>query len=421
MNPNSKLFSPLTLGRPGEGGLTLNHRVIMAPLTRTRANKETFAPEPRNAEYYAQRSNPGSLVISEGVSISTETLYSYAPGIYTPEQIEGWKAVTAAVHAKGGYISAQLWHVGRVAQPDDAEFPLLRKLRAEQGAAFLAPCVSASDVAIRGKRVQYGQKPTKEKRVPFSPPRPLETAEIARLVSNYVQAAKNAKEAGFDMVEIHAAHGYLINQFLHDSTNKRTDRYGGSVENRARLLMEVVDGVCTVFPSSRVAVRLSPIGNKGNTTSFYGCVDSNPVALYDYVIARLDSKNLGYLLLSEPRWAGGSILAKDGTSLPLHNDYKKIYSNVLIGAGGFTPLHAQETVDSGTNYDAVGFGRWFIANPDLKDRLLANAPLNRYDRNTFYTYDDHGYIDYPFANQVNAETKTQQIPIDEISTSLAKL
>ncbi|MDE1994920.1 MAG: alkene reductase [Rhizobiaceae bacterium] len=349
------LFSPLSLG-----SLELAHRVVMAPLTRMRAGQPGNIPSPMNADYYAQRASRGGLIISEGSQIAPSGQGMPAtPGIHEPEQIAGWKAVTDAVHAKRGRIFLQLWHVGRIShsshQPD--------------GALPIAP----SAIAASGNATTASFE-----RVPFETPRALETDEIPWLVETYGQAAANAKEAGFDGVEIHGANGYLIEQFLQARSNQRTDRYGGSIENRTRFLLEVIDAVASVWDADRVGVRLSPFGVANDSG------DDDPLRLYGHVIRELDRLHLAYLHLIEPRASGAGQAEVDHKNVPSAAElFRPAWSGKLIAAGNFRPEAAEAALAAG-HADAIAFGRLFIANPDLPERIRLGAPLNPYHRPTFY-------------------------------------
>jgi len=364
------------------GKFALQHRVVLAPLTRCRSD-DVLAPRPMNVEYYKQRASPGGLLISEATHISGESVgYAFTPGIWTEKQVEQWKKVTDAVHEEGGYIVCQLWHTGRVAH---AKFADIHPIVKEGG---LLPPVSASATPMPGRD---------------DIPRALKLEEIPRLIENYKHACECAKKAGFDGVEVHAAHGYLIDQFLNDHVNKRTDKYGGSIENRARLLLEVIDTAIDVWGEGRVSVRLSP--HTAQSMKFYFVNDSNPDAIYEYALKNLAKRPLSYVLLTEPRWNSkydSKPLDDPGFTQPLINArWKKVYPGVLLGGGGFTPKSAEEAVSSGDGYDAVAFGRWFIANPDLPKRVLHGLPLNRYNRATFYSHEEEGYTDYPFYPKVD--------------------
>ena len=353
-------------------------------------------------------------MISEATHISPESLaYPSTPGIWSSAQTAAWKKVTEAVHERGGFIVCQLWHTGRVAHPDFGQHPCNENLKYHPG-------VSASPTRIvdrhgkPGKTVIYGSV-VKE----YPVPRELSLEDIARLRKDYIRAAENAKQAGFDGVEVHAAHGYLIDQFLNDGVNRRTDAYGGSVLNRCRLLVEVIESVLQVWPEGKVGVRLSPHDSPNGGNTYYDCKDSNPDAVYSQAIATLNKYPLAYLLITEPRWVGRYDATPEtdpGFQMPLINlqKFRSLFDGVMIGAGGFTPSASyQESSFAGSRhdrgYDAIGFGRWFISNPDLPERLRAwheyeskNRPkdvtppkLNRYDRDTFYSHEAEGYIDYP--------------------------
>lgn len=360
------LFTPLPLG-----AVTLAHRVVMAPLTRMRSRQPGDIPQALNAEYYAQRASQGGLQITEATDITEQSRgYPGAPGIYTPEQIAGWRLVTDAVHAKGGVIFVQIWHVGRVSHSS----------MQPGGALPVAP----SAVAVPGNHINVNFKP-----VPFETPRALDLSEIPGIVELFRQAARNARDAGFDGVEIHGANGYLLDQFLQDGTNHRTDQYGGSIPNRVRLLLEVVDAVSGMIGANRTGVRLSPWG------AFNDMRDSDPGAVFDYVGTELGKRDLAYLHLVEPRADQSSDVnalnpdAPDATAR-----LRKRFHGPIIAAGGFTQDTAETAVAS-QSASAVAFGRLFIANPDLPERFRIGAALNRYDRSTFYGGDAKGYTDYP--------------------------
>ncbi|CAK9017643.1 unnamed protein product [Durusdinium trenchii] len=389
----SPLFEPLMLG---SGVVSLQHRVVLAPLTRLRASEVEMAPQAMCAEFYEQRASKGGLLISEATNISTESCaYHRAPGIWTDAQVLAWRQVTEKVHSKGGHIFCQLWHTGRVGHPSWQQHPLLK---ASVGAPM--PSVSASAIAIRGKTWNVYPEGRKDLN---ATPRALETCELERVVSDYRHAARNAMRAGFDGVEVHGAHGYLLDQFLRTGTNKRTDGYGGTPENRCRLLLEVVAAVSEEVGPGRVAVRLSP--TQPGAFDFFGASDENQMdadgcnVTYRYAIERLNGLPLAYLLLTEPRWSGGrhdDDAEKDpGFNMPVTNSmtYRKIYKGVLMAAGGFLPSTASEHV--GNCFDLVAFGRWFLANPDLPLRIQVGAPLNHYSRERFYTHEEDGYVDYP--------------------------
>ncbi|WP_321333633.1 alkene reductase [Breoghania sp.] len=361
-----KLFTPLKVG-----DVDVANRVAMAPLTRNRALPDGDVPHALNAEYYAQRAGAG-LIISEGTQISPSAKgYAWTPGIYSDAQVAGWKLVTDAVHAKGGKIFAQIWHVGRVShtslQPG--------------GQAPVAPS------AITAETRTYDGKGF----VATSQPRALEISEIAGILDDYRKAAANAERAGFDGVEIHAANGYLIDQFLRDGSNTRDDAYGGSIENRARFLEEVVDAVTGVLGGGRVGIRLSPFANAN------GITDSNPQPLFEHVVDRLNRFNLAYLHMVEGQ-TGGPRELKEGESIEA---LRKRFDGVYIANNNYTREMAIEAVESG-KADMVAFGRPFIANPDLVERLAKDAPLNEVDRDTLYGGGEAGYTDYPFLEEVKA-------------------
>ena len=363
MQAEQKLFSPVKIG-----SISLSHRVVMAPLTRQRSDEPGDIPNDLMAEYYTQRASEGGLIISEAATIIiTGRGYLGAPGIFSSEQAEGWKKVTEAVHAKGGLMFLQLWHVGRVAHVDmtNGETPVGPSVVPFEGRAF-----------------------TQNGWVPVSPHRALKIEEIPALVTAFRDGAERAKSAGFDGVEIHSGNGYLLDQFLQDGSNKRTDAYGGSIENRARLLLEVADAVSAVLGGDRVGVRLSP------STQFNGMSDSNPDALFDYVGQELNRFGLAYLHLIEPRVKGNVLVGNDLPPLAAAR-MRKVFKEKIIAAGGFEPDTAEAIVEKG-DADMVAFGRHFIANPDLPERIKFGLPLNLYDRSTFYGGDWHGYTDYPF-------------------------
>jgi N-ethylmaleimide reductase len=359
------LFSPLRLG-----SLTLAHRVVMAPLTRMRAAQPGNVPHALNVEYYRQRASQGGLIVSEGTQISpTAQGMPATPGIHSQAQIDGWKAVTQAVHDKGGLIFLQLWHVGRISHSSllGGERPVAPSAVAAPGNAFTADF----------------------ERAPFEMPRALETAEVAPVVQDYAQAAGNARKAGFDGVEIHAANGYLLEQFLQSRSNHRTDAYGCSIENRSRIVLEVAEAVLGVFGADRVGIRLSPFGVAN------GSGEDEPLPLYTHLIKHLARLNLAYLHLIEPRASGAGQADVDHQNVPFASElFRPIWPTVLIAAGNYTPETAASAIKAG-RADAIAFGRLFIANPDLPDRARTGAALNAYVRATFYGGGTAGYTDYP--------------------------
>ncbi len=351
MNP---LFQPLQVG-----DLNLPNRIVMAPLTRCRADAGRV-PNALMARYYAQRASAG-LILTEATSVTPQGVgYPDTPGIWSDEQVEGWKRVTHAVHAAGGRIVLQLWHVGRISHPDylDGELPVAPSAIAPQGHVSL----------LRPQR-------------DYVTPRALETDEIPGIVAAYRKGAENARRAGFDGVEIHGANGYLLDQFLQDSTNKRTDAYGGSVENRARLLLEVTDAAIAVWGAGRVGVHLAPRGDA------HTMGDSDPLGTFGYVAEQLGKRGIAFIFTRES-------LGDNRISPAL----KRRFGGVLIANEGFNRASAQQALTAG-EADAVAFGKDFIANPDLPQRLRQDAPLNPYHPETFYGYglQDRavGYTDYP--------------------------
>lgn len=357
----TSLFDPLPLG-----DLTLRNRVLMAPLTRMRATPPGDVPNDLMLEYYRQRAGAG-LIVSEATQISPIAKgYMDTPGIYSDEQVAGWRRITDAVHAEGGLMAAQLWHVGRVSHESfhDGELP-----------------VSASALEYRNRTTIKGED-GKPLRANCPTPRALSVEEIAETVEDYRRATVHAREAGFDLVELHGAHGYLIHQFLAAASNHRTDRYGGSQENRLRFAREVLDAVVEAWEPARVGIRLSPLGSFNGLEADEG----------DEVLALasdLEERGVGFLHLSEPDWAGGPVL-DDGYRAALRD----AFTGVVIGAGNYTPEKADRLLGDGL-IDAVGFGRAYLANPDLPERLRTGADLNEPDLTTFYGGGAAGYTDYP--------------------------
>lgn len=347
------LLNPLTLG-----ALTLPNRILLAPLTRTRADAGHL-PNALMAEYYAQRAS-GGLLITECTMVSEGTSAFIAePGVYSEAQIQAWKLTTDAVHAKGGRIFMQIWHAGRAAHPD-----------INAGART----VSSSATAIEG------EIHTPAGKVPHAVPHALTAEEIPTIVAAFAQAASNAIAAGFDGVEVHGANGYLIDQFLRDGCNQRTDGYGGSVENRARFLFEVLTAVTAAIGSERVGVRLSPLN------SFNSMKDSDPVGLVGFLADKLNAFNLAYLHLMRADFFG---VQKGDVETIAREKYK----GVLIGNMGYTADEAEAAITAG-KLDAVAFGTSFLANPDLPARIKTQATLNTPDSATFYTPGAKGYTDY---------------------------
>lgn len=361
------LFTPLRLG-----ALELGHRVVMAPLTRMRSRQPGDVPHAMNVEYYRQRASAGGLIITEATNISEQARgYPGVPGIHSREQIAGWRQVTDAVHAKGGRIVLQIWHTGRISHPT----------LQPGGAVPVAP----SSVLPPGWRHMDASGAKADLVLPAA----LSTEGITAIVGDFAQAVHNAREAGFDGVELHGANGYLIDQFLQDSSNRRTDLYGGSVANRARFLLAVVDAAVAAWSADRVGVRLSPWG------SYNGMADSDPAALHTHVGAVLATRRLAYLHVVEPRADQTSDVnaikadAPDAGAL-----LKRAFGGPVISAGGYVGDTARAALREG-RADAIAFGRLFIANPDLPRRLETGATMNRYDRSSFYGGDERGYTDYP--------------------------
>ncbi|MBK9346826.1 MAG: alkene reductase [Burkholderiales bacterium] len=348
------LFTPLQIG-----ALTLPNRIILAPLTRTRADAGHM-PNDLMAQYYAQRAS-GGLLITECTMVAPHTsAFINEPGIYNDAQIAAWKRVTDAVHAKGGRIFMQIWHAGRAAHPDMNDG---------------APTVSSSATAIEG------EANTPKGKVPQAVPQALKAEDIPAIVAAYAQGAKNAMAAGFDGVEVHGANGYLIDQFLRDTPNQRTDSYGGALENRARFLMEVLTAVTAAIGADKVGLRLSPLN------SYNSMKDSDPLALIGFLADTLNAFKLAYLHVMRADFFGvqkGDVMAVA----------REKYKGVLVGNMGYTADEAEAAITAG-KLDAVAFGTAFLANPDLPARIRAKAALNAPDPSTFYTPGAKGYTDYP--------------------------
>jgi N-ethylmaleimide reductase len=368
------LFTPVQIG-----AITLKHRVVMPPLSRLRAEWPSGVPSHLNLEYYSQRASDGGLIFTEATAVSpTGRGYRGAPGIYNDKQVVGWKRVTDAVHAEGGRMFVQLWHAGRTTH--------IATTGEEPVTASVDPTYWADPEMLVVTPDGFSRP---------SPHRALETAEIAGVIEQYRAAAVNAKRAGFDGVELMAANGHLIDQFLQDNSNKRTDRYGGSIENRARLLFEVAEALISVWGSGRVGVRIAPSG------TFNGMADSDPRTLFRYVAERLNDLDLAYLHVIEPRIKGGDLIA-EGMGPVAAQELAQIFKGPIIAAGGFEPDMAETAVANGVA-SLIAFGRQFIANPDLPKRIKLGLPLNRYDRSTFYGFDARGYTDYPTYEAVEAD------------------
>lgn len=354
----NSLFTPFTMG-----DLELPNRILMAPLTRGRTGRDRV-PNDLMVEYYRQRATAG-LIITEATIISPQGAgWVYTPGLYDDEQVRGWRCITDAVHAEGGRIVVQLWHMGRSSHPDFQP----------GGALPVAP----SAIAIRDETHTYDGKK------PYPTPRALETEEIPGIVADYARATRLAREAGFDGVEIHAANGYLIDQFLRDGTNRRTDRYGGSVENRARFLLEVTEAVVNAWTPGRVGVRFSPTG------AYNDMNDSNPAEIFGYATAQLNRFGLAFLHVTEP--PPGHPLATDLP--PVGPLLRRTFTGPFIHNGGHDAKTGAHAIDEG-QADLIAYGVPFLANPDLVERFHIGAPLNTPDGSTFYWGGAKGYTDYP--------------------------
>jgi N-ethylmaleimide reductase len=355
MNQTNALFSPLTLG-----ALTLPNRIVMAPLTRCRADA-AHVPTDIMAEYYSQRASAGLIIAEATMVLEGNSAFWMEPGIYSDAQVAGWRKVTDAVHAKGGHIFLQIWHGGR------AVHPLLNG-----GQQPVAP----SALAIENDEVH-----TPEGKKPYVVPRELRDDEIPAIIEGFRKAAENAKRAGFDGVEIHGANGYLLDEFLRDGSNKRTGAYGGPIENRARLLLEVTDAAIAVWGADRVGVRISPLN------SYNSMIDSDPVGLTTYVATELSKRGIAYLHLMRADFFGAQ---KGDVVTPA----RAAFSGVLMGNMGYTPAESGAAIESGV-LDAVAFGHHFISNPDLVERVRIGAELVEPNPATFYSQGPEGYIDYP--------------------------
>ncbi|WP_342652775.1 alkene reductase [Pseudomonas sp. F3-2] len=364
-----KLFTPITLGH-----LTLNHRVAMAPLTRSRAGQPGNVPTPMNVEYYRQRAS-AALIVTEATQISPQGQgYAWTPGIHSAEQVAGWKQVSDAVHGEGGKIFLQLWHVGRVSHPvfqPGGGLPVAPSALPVPGKTFI--------LDEQGQGV-WGDVPV---------PQALTIEGIQAIIADYRRAARNAMLAGMDGVEIHAGNGYLLDQFINSASNVRDDAYGGSIENRARLVLEVTRAVIDEVGAQRVAVRLTPMGR------FMGMGDDTPEDTFSYIVRQLDTLNLAYLHLVEPAMVG---TVRDEQFDPrwdvIIKRLRAEFKGPLMLAGGYDQQSAEQALRDG-RADLIAFGRPFIANPDLPARLRGNHPLNAADSERFFGGDAQGYIDYP--------------------------
>jgi N-ethylmaleimide reductase len=375
--PTELLFQPIKVGR-----YNLRHRIVMAPLTRSRSRQPGNIPTALNACYYAQRAS-AALIISEAAQVSMQGQgYAWTPGIHNREQVEGWRLVTDAVHKASGLIFLQLWHVGRISHPSlqpDGMLPVSPSAIKPSGQAFIENEKGEGEFA------------------PFVTPRALQIEEMPYLVRQYVCGARNALEAGFDGVEIHAANGYLLDQFIQSSTNKRTDEYGGPIENRERLLLEVVEAVSEVWRPDRVGVCLSPLGTMNDIS------DSDPETTFGTVAARLSDYRLAYLHIVNPAIAALEKKTKpEPIALRMVELMRESYRGTLIMAGGLDQDTAEDWLRQG-KADLIAFGRKFLANPDLPERFRRHAPLNADDRSTYYGGGAKGYTDYPSLAQERGE------------------
>jgi N-ethylmaleimide reductase len=376
--PSELLFQPYKLGP-----LTLPHRIIMAPLTRSRARQPGNVPTTLNACYYAQRAS-AALIVSEATQVSMQGQgYAWTPGIHSREQVDGWRLVTDAVHDAGGRIFLQLWHVGRISHPSlqpDKMLPVAPSAITPAGNAF-----------IENEKGE-GQL------VPFVRPRALQIEEMPYLVQQYARAARNALAAKFDGVEVHGANGYLIDQFINSSTNHRTDAYGGTVEHRTRLIMEVIEAVMEVWGPDRVGVRLSPLGNLNDIE------DAEPEATFGTIAQGLGDLRLAYLHIVNP-----AVATMEENKQPDERARRMLtlvrtkYRGTLIVAGGLDRDIAEAWLEQG-QADLIAFGRKFLANPDLPERFRERKPLNADDPSTYYGGDAKGYTDYPSLAQERGET-----------------
>ncbi|MHC8285924.1 alkene reductase [Pseudomonas sp. XS1P51] len=364
-----QLFKPIKLGR-----YVLPHRIVMAPLTRSRAGQPGNVPTALNATYYAQRAS-AALIITEATQVSMQGQgYAWTPGIHSHEQIESWRRVTDTVHAAGGLIFLQLWHVGRISHPalqPDGMLPVAPSAIKPAGSAFIENEAGEGEL------------------VPFITPRALQIEEMPYLIKQFERGAKNALSAGFDGVEVHCANGYLFDQFINSGSNQRTDEYGGPIENRARLPLEVIQAVCEICGPDRVGVRLSP------SSTFNDISDDNREETFGYLAEKLNDYKLAYLHLVNP--AIGAL----EQNIPLSPEAQRMltlmrekYRGTLMLAGGFNHDTAEAWLAQG-KADLIAFGRKFLANPDLPERLRQGAPLNPEDQTTFYGGGAKGYTDYP--------------------------
>ena len=359
MPEQNLLFSPTQLG-----DISINNRIIMAPMTRNRS-AEGYLPQQMQVDYYRQRASSG-LIITEATQVSEDAVgYPGTPGLYNKEQVEAWSKVTDAVHEVGGKIAVQLWYCGRISHPS-----LLPNNTTPVSASAIRP---------------QGEAMTLEGPKAFVTPRALETSEVKEIVQQFRQAVKNAVEAGFDGIEIHAANGYLIDQFLRDKTNHRTDEYGGSLENRTRFLLEIIQAAIEVCPAGRIGVRLSP------ENTYNDIADSNPQQTFNYITEQLSRFGLSFLHIVEADMV-------DGSRKINYKMIKDRFAGPYIANFGFDKVKAEAAVQSSAA-DAISFGAVYISNPDLVERFKQDAPLATPDQSTFYGGDEHGYTDYPSLEQ----------------------
>jgi len=369
MSKNQALLQKYTMN-----DLELKNRVVMAPMTRSRAdNPGNVSTRELQGEYYKQRASAG-LIITEGSQISPRAVgYINTPGIHTPEQVEGWKEVTQAVHEADGKIFLQLWHVGRMSHPDfhNGELPL-------------APS------ALNPNAQSYTPQGFKD----TVTPKAMSLEEIKETIQDFKQGAKNAWEAGFDGVEIHSSNGYLLHQFFSSTSNTRTDEYGGSIENRARILFEIIDEIKEVMPENRIGLRLNP-----SLHGIFGMeLNEDTIPTFDYIVKRLNEYNLAYLHLSEP--------FTDVSNIPyaetqIAKRYRPIYEGTLIINTNFDQEKGNRVIEEG-DADLVAYGKPYISNPDLVERFEKGAPLNEWDSDTFYVPGKKGYLDYPTLQEVES-------------------
>lgn len=356
------------------GDLTLKNRVVMAPMTRSRADNPENAPTELHVKYYTQRASAG-LLITEGSQVSKRAVgYINTPGIYSEAQVKGWKAVTESVHAEEGKIFIQLWHVGRISHPDfhDGELPL------------------APD-AINPNTQAYTPEGFKD----TVTPKAMTKEDIDQTIADFKNAAINAKNAGFDGVEIHSSNGYLFHQFFNRSSNQRKDEYGGNIENRARFLFEVLDAISEVYPENRIGVRLNPVLHN----AFGMVADEETIDTFDYIVKRLNNYDLAYLHLSEP--------FTDISDIPfliseISKHYRPMYKGTLMINNNFNKEKGNKEIEDGLA-DLVSFGKLFISNPDLVERFALNAPLANWDQSTFYTPGEKGFTDYPAYSDIEED------------------